>query len=52
MIAYEGIQGRRQGPTIQFSIQGLLQRKTTKQMGWNVRRTFSVTIWSGNNHGH
>jgi hypothetical protein len=48
---HEGIQGRRQGPTIQFSMQGLQQRKTTEQIGWTVCRTFSVTIGSGNNHG-
>jgi transposase InsO family protein len=43
-----GIQGRRQGPTIQFSIQGLRQRKIAKQMGWTIRCTFGVTIGSGN----
>jgi hypothetical protein len=33
---------KRQSPTIQSSIQGLWQRKTPKQMGWIVRRTFSI----------
>ena len=48
-ITKQGIQRRRQGPTLQFKIQTLWQRKITKQMGWTIRRhsvspTGAVTI--------
>ena len=42
-ITKQGIQRRRQGPTLQFKIQTLWQRKIAKQMGWTVRRTLSFT---------
>ena len=50
-ITKQGIQRRRQGPTLQFKIQTFWQRKITKQMGWTVRRTLSFSYGSGDNHG-
>ena len=50
VIRKQGIQ-RRQGPTLQFKIQTLWQRKITKQMGWTIRRTLGFTHGSGDNHG-
>ena len=51
MITKQGIQRRRQGPTLQFKIQTLWQRKIAKQMGWTVRHTLSFTHGSGDNRG-
>ena len=45
-----GIQ-RRQGPTLQFKVQTLWQRKIAKQMGRTIRRTHGFTYGSGDNHG-
>ena len=50
VIRKQGIQ-RRQGPTLQFKIQTLWQRKIAKKMGWTIRRTLSFTHGSGDNHG-
>ena len=44
-------QRRRQGPTLQFKIQTLWQRKIAKQMGWTIHCTLGFTHGSGDNHG-
>ena len=51
VITKQGIQRRRQGPTLQFKVQTLWQRKLAKQMGRTVRRTLGFTYESGDNHG-
>ena len=50
-ITKQGIERRRQGPSLQFKIQTFWQRKIAKQMGWTVHRTLSFTHGSGDNHG-
>src|SRR6185437_6634052 len=50
-ITKQGIQRRRQGPTLQFKVQTLWQRKIAKQMGRTIRRTLGFTHRSGDNHG-